>query len=203
MEERWIQTLNPDEAFPFEVNGITKDPHVYFEISPTGTIPYHITISKVVTNLDVLMYVTPSDKYTAYEKLILPFDFYTWILIFVTFLMTFATIFITNRLSKSTQDLVYGHAIETPIWNVISVFFGISQTRLPNNNFPRFILMLFIYFCLIFRTCFQSKFFEFLTSEPRWPPLKTIEDLIDRNYNVYVMNSTMSASVGEDRLEKW
>lgn len=202
MENKWITNLKNSVKI-FEVNGIKKNPHVYFEILPLDVFPHHISTSKVVTNLNVLMYVTPSDKYTVYEKFILPFDFSTWILIFLTFLMTFVTILIINQLSKTTQNLVYGHAIDTPIWNVTSVFFGISQTRLPNTNFSRFILMLFIYFCLIFRTCFQSKFFEFLTSEPRRPPPNTIGDLIDRHYKVYSMITTLNAFAGKNKSERW
>ncbi|CAG9799794.1 unnamed protein product [Chironomus riparius] len=202
MEPNWIKSIQNDVRV-FKVNGIVKSPNVFFQISPLAEFTHHITVTKVVANLDVLMYVTPSEKYTAYEKFILPFDLYTWILIFVTFLMTFVTIFIINRLSKSTQNLVYGHAIETPIWNVISIFFGISQTQLPNKNFSRFILMIFIYFCLIFRTCFQSKFFEFMTSEPRRPPPKTFSDLIDRNYNVYAIKSLTQVTEGSNGFERW
>jgi hypothetical protein len=143
--------------------------------------------------------MTPSEKYSPYEKFFLPFDLPTWILLFFTFIMTFGSIFMINHLSKSVQNLIYGQNIETPIWNVISIFFGISQTKLPNKNFSRFILIIFIYFCLIFRTCFQSKFFEFMTSEPRLPPPKNIEELIERNYTTYAMYSTAEASRSIER----
>ena len=130
------------------------------------------------------MFFTPAEKYTPYEMFFLPFDLETWIFLAATFLSTFLTIVTVNRLSKSAQNLVYGTKVETPIWNVVSIFFGISQTKLPNKNFPRFILIMFIYFCLIFRTCFQSKFFEFMTSEPRQPPPKILEDVFERNYKI-------------------
>ena len=171
----------------FKINiGTVRNPNVYLQINSLDYIGLlTIRTSSVVTNLNYLVFVTPAEKYTPYEKFSLPFDLETWILLVTTFIVTFLSIFVINRFSKSTQSLVYGHRVETPLWNVISIFFGIAQTKLPNKLFSRFILTMFIYFCLIFRTCFQSKFFEFMTSEPRRLPPKVIEDLIDRKYNVF------------------
>ena len=167
---------------------MSKIPHVILQMNSLHLIKHPlIRTSNVVANVDFRMVFTPPEKYTPYEKLTLPFDIETWILLITTFMLTFLSILIINRLSKNTRSLVYGNAVDTPIWNVISIFFGISQTKLPNKNFSRFILIIFIYFCLIFRTCFQSKFFEFMTSEPRQLPPKTIKDLIDRKYEVFAI----------------
>ena len=62
---------------------------------------------------------------------------------------------------------------------------------------------MFIYFCFIFRTCFQSKFFEFMTSEPRQPPPKTIDDVIDRGYNVYAMEGNEELSSNNFHSGRW
>ncbi|CAG9801205.1 unnamed protein product [Chironomus riparius] len=190
MKTGWINRSDKEFLPMFVLNGTTKFPHVFFEILPIDAIGYVTATSKVVANLNVHLFLTPAPKYTPYEKFFLPFDLLTWIFLLITFSSTFLSIFVINNLSKSAQIIIYGHKIETPIWNVISIFFGISQTRLPNKNFSRFILLIFVYFCLIFRTCFQSKFFEFMTSEPRHPPPKTIEDVIDRGYNIYAMDVT-------------
>lgn len=99
----------------------------------------------------------------------------------------FLTILIVNRLSYRSRIILYGHKISTPSMNVIQTIFGLSQARLPRQNFSRFILTLFVGFCLIFRTCFQSKFFEFMTSEPRRLPPQSIEELIDRKYELYAI----------------
>ena len=174
-----------------------------FQIQPLNGLMYHKEIASVVSDSKIFMLVTPGEKYTQYEKFILPFDLQTWIFVGVTFIATFSTIFVVNCLSKPTQSTVYGHKVESPIWNVISIFFGIAQTRLPDRNFSRFILTIFIFFCLIFRTCFQSKFFEFMTTEPRWPPPKTIQDVIEREYQVFALDAHLSYSSGKDRSEKW
>ena len=198
----WMQIINDEAIESIEINGKYKDLNVYFEIAALSGMDHHLQVSKVVINLNTNFFVTPGDKYTPYEKFTLPFDVHTWILLLMTFVITFLTILIINRLSKSTQSIVYGDKVETPIWNVIRIFFGISQTKLPNKKFSRFILMIFIYFCLIFRTCFQSKFFEFMTSEPRHPSPKTIENLIERNYKIYATRSTIHLFDIEDKSEK-
>jgi len=199
----WMQIVNNEPIEQILINDTAKDLDVYFEISHLAEMDKRLQISKVVTNLNINLFVTPGDMYTPYEKFTLPFDIETWFLLFVTFVVTFVTILIINRLSKSTQSIVYGENVETPVWNVIRIFFGISQTKLPNKKFSRFILMIFIYFCLIFRTCFQSKFFEFMTSEPRHPPPKTVEDLIKRNYTIYSTQATRELFIDEDDIEKW
>jgi hypothetical protein len=185
------------------INGITKAVNVFFELKTIHKIVSNVIPSNVVANVDVRMFVTPAEKFTPYEKFMLPFDFETWILLFSTFSLTFVSISVINRMSKITQSIVYGQNIETPVWNVVSIFFGISQTKLPTKNFSRFILILFIFFCLIFRTCFQSKFFEFMTSEPRRLPPSTIDEIIDRGYEVFSMDVNQEFSSGENRERRW
>jgi len=201
MNDNWIKSESFTQVTLVHINNRMKQPHVHFEVMPLVPKILDIATSNVVANLDVSLFVTPAEKYTPYEKFLLPFDMMTWILVLTTFLVTFLSIFFINHFSKATQSLVYGHNVDTPFWNVISIFFGISQTRLPNRNFSRFILMIFIYFCLIFRTCFQSKFFEFMTSEPRKALPKTLVDLIDRNYTIIgIFGSICIQSL---TVEKW
>jgi len=203
IQPEWI--FNPS-IYSFNlyiINNTYKIPMVFFQVLTLHIYKPDLRVSNVIVNLNVNMLVTPGEKYTPYEKFLLPFDLSTWIFLGSTFFITFLIIFIINCLSKSTQNLVYGQRVETPLWNVVSIFFGISQTKLPNTIFSRFIFLLFIYFCLIFRTCFQSKFFELMTSEPRRSPPRTVEDVIDRKYNVYALIINAKLSGGEHRSEKW
>ncbi|KAL7012943.1 hypothetical protein ACKWTF_015115 [Chironomus riparius] len=146
---------------------------------------FHVT-SMFVQAEDIIV-TTPGELYSPYEKLWLPFDDTTWVMLYLTFLAAFITILLVNRMPTFIQKSIFGEYVQTPALNVVSTFFGISQTRLPASHIPRVILMLFVFFCLIFRTCYQSKLFEFMTSEPRRPPLKSIEDLRDRNYTMYTI----------------
>lgn len=153
-------------------------------------LPIHLT-SSFFEDRELIL-ATPGELYTSYEKLLLPFDDATWMLLNVTFLIAFIAIVIINRLPKFIQTRFYGRNVQTPTLNVVSTFFGFSQLKFPKENLPRFKLVLFIFFCLIFRTCYQSKMFEFLTSGLRKSPPKGIQDLLDRNYTLY--------SDGNDKL---
>jgi hypothetical protein len=203
MDPQWILYQEMDFLNVRNNPAMYQKPYVYFQTLSIHAGTVSLRWSNVIADLNVYMFVTPAEKYSPYEKFFLPFDLETWVLLGSTFLLTFIIIFIINCFSKSTRNLVYGYKVETPIWNVISIFFGVSQTRLPTKNFSRFILTTFVFFCLIFRTCFQSKFFEFMTSEPRRAPPKEVEDLIDREYNVYSLDVNYRGSGGYERQGRW
>ncbi|XP_070490016.1 uncharacterized protein [Chironomus tepperi] len=138
--------------------------------------------------------LTPPEPYTAYEKLFLPFDAATWILFVVIFIYAFLSVLVINLLSKGAQDVVYGTNVKTPYFNVIGTFFGVSQLKLPEANFPRILLMTFILYCLVLRTAYQSLLFEYVASDMRKPSPGTIEDLRDNGFIVYGLD------VAYDRL---
>jgi hypothetical protein len=152
-------------------------------------IPYsHDHITTIFNQNSYIFVITPADPYTSYEKMLLPFDKDTWTWLIVTFSCTFVVIFIINRISKKVQDLVYGENVQTPTMNVFFIFFGIGQMKLPAKWFARFLLMNFILFCLIFRTCYQSKMFEFMTSDMRKSSPETVDDLFVQNFTIYTMD---------------
>ncbi|CAG9811049.1 unnamed protein product [Chironomus riparius] len=145
----------------------------------------HFHVTTMFAQAEDIIIATPGEMYTPYEKLLLPFDDTTWIMLNLTFLAAFVAILIINQMPKFIQKSIFGENVKTPTLNVVSTFFGISQTKVPTGHIPRAILIFFVFFCLIFRTCFQSKMFEFMTSEPRRPPPNSMQDLRDRNYTVY------------------
>ncbi|CAG9799895.1 unnamed protein product [Chironomus riparius] len=132
--------------------------------------------------------ITPDDPITITEKLFLPFDEFTWIMLIITFGIAFLVIFITNQMPIKFQKLIYGTGIKTPVLNIFYIFFGIGQMKIPDKTFPRFLLTSFILFCLIFRTCYQSKLFEFMTSDMRKASPLTIDDLYEKNFLIHTMD---------------
>ncbi|CAG9797953.1 unnamed protein product [Chironomus riparius] len=177
-------------------NKQVKIPNVYFEFTDIQKTATELRTSNSVMDLQYTVLVTPGELFTPYEKLLLPFDFWTWIFVFITFSTTFVSIFCINHLPEKIKDVVYGNKVRTPVWNVVGLIFGIGQTRLPDKSFARFIFILFIWFCLIFQVCFQSKLFEFMTSEPRRPSPVSIRDLIDMNYAIYTFSSETALASG-------
>jgi len=146
----------------------------------------HLHMTTSFLEIKDLILITPGELYTSYEKLWLPFDVTTWTLLCLTFFLAFMAILVIDRLPKFIQAGIYGSDVRSPNLNVISTFFGISQTKIPQTTLARFVLILFIFFCLIFRTCYQSKLFEFMTSEPRRPSPSSVEDLRNMDYIFYI-----------------
>lgn len=74
-----------------------------------------------------------------------------------------------------------------PAFNALGIFFGIGQVQLPRNFFGRFVLIFYIWFCLMIRTCYQSLMFEFITTDMRMPLPASIEDLVFWNYTIFII----------------
>src|SRR5690349_12981924 len=112
----------------------------------------------------------------------MPFDFFTWALIASTFVASFLAILILYFVKRSIRDFVIGSNVTTPSLNVVQIFFGISQVILPRRNFARYLTMLFIIFCLIIRTAWQGKMYEFMQKDVAKPEVQTVEEMIDKGY---------------------
>jgi hypothetical protein len=61
---------------------------------------------------------------------------------------------------------------------------GGGQFRLPGRSFARFILMMFILFCLVMRTAYQAKQFDQMTNVLRRIKMTTIDELVDNKYTL-------------------
>lgn len=59
---------------------------------------------------------------------------------------------------------------------------------LPGRNFARYLLTCFILFCLVLRTAYQGKQFEFLQKDMRPADVATIDEMIDKNFTFYVVD---------------
>jgi hypothetical protein len=107
---------------------------------------------------------------------VLPFDMYTWALIGFTFAAAVNAVFFVSLTATRTKNFVFGSKVTTPFLNIAHVFFGLGQTVLPQRNFARFILMMFIIYCLIIRTAWQGMVsFESMNKEQ-------IEDVNDDDF---------------------
>lgn len=96
--------------------------------------------------------VPPGEEYTSLEKLFLPFDFHVWILFLVVFIVAyFFVIFLKLFSDPEVAKFIIGRDVNAPSLNIFSIFMGIGMVKLPDKNFPRFLLMSFILYCLIMR----------------------------------------------------
>lgn len=63
--------------------------------------------------------------------------------------------------------------------------------------------MLFILFCLIMRTGYQGKQFEFMLKEMRRPQVQTIDELIQNEYLIWLSYDDMEAVKDMEFVERW
>lgn len=173
--------LNKGIEYPLHASFLltTVANSAYFNVMHYTTLFFEEKVSFVIS---------PSEAYTSYEKLLLPFDLLTWIFSIAVILIAFVSIIVVKMLSKKAQDIFYGSNVGTPALNIITVIFGISQINLPSRNFPRIILVTFILFCLVMRTAYQGVLFEMTAADIRKPLPSTIEDLYNDGYMIYVVN---------------
>lgn len=134
--------------------------------------------------------VTEGPSYTPMEKLYLPFDLVTWILIISTLLIGYLTILIVYQLPRDIQKFVFGAQIQSPSLNMTEIIFGIGLVAVPDRNFARFLFMNFILFMLVIRTAYQGKMFDFITTDVRKESPNTLEELL--NNSQYLILKTES-----------
>lgn len=63
---------------------------------------------------------------------------------------------------------------------------------LPRRNFARFILALYLLFCLIIRTAYQGKQFEFLQKEIRPANVRSIDEMIQKDFTFYIPDLSLA-----------
>lgn len=119
------------------------------------------------------------------EKLTLPFDNETWYGIFITFIISCISIAIFNQCPKNIKKSVYGSTVRTTAFNTFQTFFGISHQEVPKGNFARIVMTCFVFWCLVIRTAYQGKLFEFTTTAIRKPDLKSLKELKDNNFTLF------------------
>lgn len=130
--------------------------------------------------------VPPGDLYTSFEKIILPFDNEIWISFGITFLAAIISVIMINKIG--VRNLFNEKSIKIPILNIFRVFFGIGQTKIPNKIFGRVILVSFIFWCLVMRTAYQGKLFEFTTTAIRKPEIKSLAQLKSNNFTFFIQD---------------
>jgi hypothetical protein len=139
----------------------------------------------IFKNLEYTVVFTPEYYFTNYEKLLLPFDFITWILVLNVIVLTFLFFITLNNLSNFIYKYCLGNESKVDSINIIGIVFGISMLRSPRKNFLRITLSIFIIFCLIMRTAYQGVFFKMMTNDMKPKAPETIDELNEREYTIF------------------
>jgi ABC-type amino acid transport substrate-binding protein len=140
---------------------------------------------------DIFIFIIPPGRaLSSFEKLMSPFNFNVWIALCVLLILSFIIIaFLEIQSLKMLRNLIIGPEITSPYMNVFVAVFGVSQRKLPVKNFPRFLLMTFLIFCLILRTLYQGSLFKYLQANYNSKEPETIEEMAQLNYTFYLIFS--------------
>lgn len=154
------------------------------------------TYNHVILMQEKAVFVVPSgEPLTQLEKLLSPFDFYTWVLIAITLLICIFLIQIVGFSSTVVRNLSFGLEVQSPTMNILNIFLCGGQTKVPRTFSARFIFLNFLFWSLCIRTCFQSLSYRALQLDNRHPPMKTIEDLKLNNFTQFVVSYNHSSEI--------
>lgn len=173
------------------VIGNDKASRFDFQISSLVTIQSirrndNLSISQPFIFRDSLLAIPVGEEYTAYEKLLLPFDHAVWFWILLVFFAAFFSIFLMKFIGQKARNFVIGSNIRAPALNVAMIFSGASQVKMPGKNFARFLVMAFVLYSLIIRTAWQGKMFEFMQQEIRKPEVQSISEMTKKNFTFHI-----------------
>lgn len=134
--------------------------------------------------------VSPGSKLSNFEKLLQPFEGAVWILLVITVLIgVFIILSLQFNCFRKLKFFFYGSKVHNSgnhLLNMLIVIFGGTQPKVPQYNFARFLLMMFILLCLVMRSAYQSSLYKFLQSDKRHKNVDSIDDMVEQEYDLYM-----------------
>lgn len=138
----------------------------------------------------IVFHVPPADKFTALEKLFYPFTIGAWFLVVLSFCFGAAVIFVVKFCPKYLQLLILGSHPQHPVFNMVVGFIGQTYKTLPKGNLSRFLLAMFLMYCIVVRSFYQGSFVRLLQSNKRHKEIQTIDEIMQGDYTFYVFKGS-------------
>lgn len=148
------------------------------------------------TFVKVVLVIPPGVPFSPFEKLLSPFTFSAWVALLATFLAAILLIYLIRTRKISVQQFVFGSQSENAYLNMFNILMNGGQHLLPQKNFARTMFMMFVLFCIVIRTSYQAALFKFLQTDQKHEELKTIDELIQKNFDIYMYASFQELSRG-------
>lgn len=150
----------------------------------TGVRTTHGAVSSLPLRYATAYFVVPpGEPIGQLEKMFMMFNFDVWMAIVATLLIALVSIQVINLMPRYVRNLFYGSEVTSPTLNLAETFLAGGQIQLPSGDFARFLLMMFIIFSLIIRTCHQSTLFQLLQSDFRRPRMASLEQLAANDFS--------------------
>lgn len=141
-----------------------------------------------------ILRVTRGKELTPFEKMAKPFDFPTWMATIATFAAALLAVFILSFMPTFVRNFVIGSFVHDPTFNLVQIFFGIGLVTAPGRNFSRFLFMMFTIFCLIIRTAYQAKMFDFFFYDEKQPDAESLSEIVERQIPLKITSSVLFES---------
>lgn len=145
--------------------------------------------------------IPPSWPYSSLENLVYPFTALLWTAVMLCFSIGALVIFIVSRQSRSVKSFIFGIGVNQPYLNMFAAFIGGSQVKSPTKNFSRFLLMNFLIYSLVLRSVYQGSSYEFLQSNKHETKIKSISEMIDKDFRFFVSESVEDMYQGSDAIK--
>jgi hypothetical protein len=97
------------------------------------------------------IYIPPGELYGEYEKMVLPFDTFTWIGIILTIFLSVGGILMIKWLMTRQQEIYFGRNNHSPLMNFVDIILNGSQVTNLIQNTPRIFLLTMLFWSLVFR----------------------------------------------------
>lgn len=145
--------------------------------------------------------VPPGTEFTAFEKIVFPFQLSLWILILTCFVIAIVVIFVVKRRPMKVQNFVFGAKVKHPYLNILIGFIGETQRVTPRRNFARFMLMMFLMYSLVIRSLYQGSFFKLMQSNKQHKKVQSVEEMIKKNFKFYVPSGIADLLQGTEIMQ--
>lgn len=144
--------------------------------------------------------IPPGMELSSFEKFVRPLDTTTWIFYLGFIGVALFVIYAVKRTSTSTQNFVFGEGVNNPILNLVIAIMGGNQHVEPRKNFARYLLMMFLIFCLVMRTLYQGSMFRFIKSKVYHREVQSLDEMLKNDFKFYTVPSIIDLLQGQSRI---
>jgi hypothetical protein len=161
-----------------------------------------LTETRPLYSEQIILVIPPPLKIGSIQKLLMPFSTFVWIGILSVFVISIIVVTVVKLFPDELSEIVLGGSMKNHRLNVLNVFLGGSQHKLPKITFARMLLMTFVLFCLVMRSSYTGSLFNMLKNDIGKKEIKSIKELDELGFTFYIYETLASRLNGTKALKK-